>query len=272
MPRRPALVHQFQTYPLTRVRVGDARASALHRAVFGRLDGRMHASPQMEAFVDRALRPRRGVDKVLPEAWGSWACAKERLPRLSLSDAERHVVHIGTAPARPGTYDDVGAQLEAIAAQGVHVHAVEGFALRGPRAHTFPRTGWDALLDGRFATMLTQFDALALLYNAPAGLQWFAGNLPARFLSGLSAGVPIAVPRGLFGAVQDFVAERGNGFVFDGPADLAAKVRDDALMARCRQRALDVLQAHRLELLMPKYELFLRQVHDLRSGPSDKLK
>ncbi|MCA1814502.1 MAG: hypothetical protein LC624_11230 [Halobacteriales archaeon] len=268
-----ALVHQFQTYPLTHQRVGaPAHASALHREVLGRLDGRMHASAQMEAFVDAAVRPARGVDKVVPEAWGSWACAKERRPRLGLSDGERHVVHVGTAPGRPGSFDDVAGQLQGIAAERVHVHAVEGFVMQGAYAHTFPRMDWHALLEGQVATFLTQFDALVLLYNAPPGLQWFAGNMPARFLSGLSAGVPIAVPRGVFGAAQEFVEQRGNGFVFDGPKDLAAKLGDDAHMARCRQAALDVMQAHRLELLLPKYEAFLEQVRDWRGGKVANLK
>lgn len=263
---RPALVHQFQTYPLTRQRTGSRQASALHRAVFGRLDGRASASPEMEAFLDAALRPTRGRDQVLPEAWGSWAVAKERLPRLSLRDGAPHVVHAGAAPARARSVDDVGPLLAGVAAQGVHVHAPEAFALRGERLHSYPRSGLDALLDGRFASFLTQFDALLVAYRAPPGLQWFAGNMPARFLSGVSAGVPVAVPRGLFGAAQRFVEEHGNGLVFDSPQDLAAGLRDDGAMAKARERALALQREHVLERFLPRYEGFLEGVLGLRAG------
>lgn len=260
-----ALVHQFQTYPLGKAPQARPRpASPLEREVLGRLDGRIHASAQMEAYLDAALRPTRGIDQVLPEAWGSWACARSRRPKRSARDGVPHVVHIGTTPARPGTYDDVDGQLAALAAQGLKVHAVEGF--RAPGVETFPRMGRRALLNGELAEFLTQFDLLALLYHAPPGLQWFAGNYPARFLSGVSAGLPVAVPRGVFGAVQEFVEREGNGFVFDGPADLAAKARDGALMARAAKAAEGLQRTHRLDRFVPQYERFLDRALDLRAG------
>lgn len=269
-----ALVHQFQTYPLGKALQAAPRpASPLERVILGRLDGRIHASPQMEQYLDAALRPVRGVDAVLPEAWGSWMRARERLPRLSERDGAPHVVHIGALPARPGHHDDVGAQLEAIAAQGIAVHAVEGFAAKGVK--TFPRMGLRALMEGDLATFLTQFDALILPVNAPPGLQWFAGNFPARFLSALSAGVPVAVPRGIFGAVQAFVEREGSGLVYDSPAGLAAELRDPEVLHRAGKVARELQRTHTLDRFIPKYQAFLDRVLDLRAGkpgPSGTLK
>lgn len=266
------LVHQFQTYPQTEARVqGRAWASPLERSVLGALDGRVHASARMRSYVQRALRPTKGLDAVLPDAWGSWAHARGRLPRPAERDGVPRVVHVGVVPVTPGTYDDVAPQLRAIAAQGIEVHAVEGFRVEGVR--TFPRMGLRALLTGELARFMTQFDALALLYNAPPGLQWFAGNMPARFLSGVSAGIPVAVPEGIFGAVEDFVRGHGNGFLFSDARDLAAKLRDEPLMERCRKAALALEREHRLERFLPQYQGFLEQVLDARgAGPSATLK
>lgn len=271
-----AQVLQFQTYPLGKAPFARPKpASPIEREVLGRLDGRIHASAQMEHYLDAALRPVRGIDIVLPEAWGPWACAgRQRLPKLSDADGKVHVVHIGVPPAQPGTADDVTAQLEAIAAQGIEVHAAEGFT--SPRIRTFPRLGVRALLTGEVATFLTQFDALVLLYNVTPGLQWYAGNMPARFLSAISAGLPVAVPRGIFGAVQDFVQREGDGFVFDGAQDLTTRLRDKEAMGRARKLAEALEREHRLDKFVPKYQQVLEQALALRAGrppgPSDTLK
>lgn len=260
-----ALVHQFQTYPLGKALQAQPRpASPIERSILGRLDGRIHASPQMDAYLDAALRPVRGVDETLPEAWGGFMRAGRPLERLSDGDGVPHVVHIGVPPQQPGSHDDVLPQLTAIAAQGVAVHAVEGFA--GPGIHNFPRMGLAQLMEGHVATFLTQFDALVLPVNAPPGLQWFAGNFPARFLSAISAGLPVAVPRGIFGAVQDFVVKEGNGFIYDAPQDLAAKVRDEAALAKARKLAEALQREHTLDRFLPRYQRFLDRVLDHTSG------
>jgi hypothetical protein len=146
----------------------------------------------------------------------------------------------------------------------VRIHAVEGF--RGGGITNFPRMGTRALLTGEVARFMTQFDAVVLAYNAPPGLAWFAGNLPARFQSGISAGVPLAVPRGLFGAVQDFVEQQGNGVVYDNPTHLAALLRDADGMARARNLAEALAREHRLDRFIPRYQQFLELALALHAG------
>ena len=94
---------------------------------------------------------------------------------------------MGQPPLRRGGYGDVEDELARLGAAGVAVHAVEGFEAAGIRS--FPRMSRRELLTGRVAEFMTQFDALVLLYDAPPGLQWFAGNMPVRFLSGLDTPV-----------------------------------------------------------------------------------
>ncbi len=261
-----AMVHQFQSYPLGKALQARPRlVSPIERATLGMLDGRIHASEEMLRWLQATLRPPRGLDAVLPEGWGSWACARERLPLLSEREGMPNVVHMGVPPLARGSHDDVRALLAGIAAQGVAVHAVEGFGDL-PGLRTFPRMGLRALLTGEVATFMTQFDALALLYGAPPGLQWFAGNMPARFLSGLSAGIPVALPRGLFGAVERFVEQHGNGFAFGSPAELGTKLRDAAGMERCHKAALALQRAHRLERFVPQYQDFLERALAARVG------
>jgi hypothetical protein len=202
---------------------------------------------------------------VLPEAWGSWACARKRRPLLSEQDGVPHVVHMGVPPVKAGMHDDVAPQLRALAAQGIAVHAVEAFGTQGG-LRTFPRLGLRQLLEGEVAEFMTQFDALVLLYNVPPGLQWFATNMPARFLSAVSAGIPVAVPRGLTVAVQRFVERHGNGFAFDTPEDLAAQLRDAEGMAKRRKLAEALARDHRLERFLPQYEQFLGRALDLKAG------
>jgi hypothetical protein len=260
------LVHQFQTYPLGKALQAQPKpASPIEQEVLGRLDGRLHATPEMEHYLDAALRPVRGVDQILPEAWGPWASAgRQRKPLLRDADGQPHVVHMGVPPQRPGAHDDVGPQLDAIASEGIAVHAVEGFD--GPRIKAFPRMGLRALLTGEVATFMTQFDALVLPVHAPPGLQWFAGNMPARFLSAIAAGIPVAVPRGIFGAVQRMVEREGNGFVYDAPSQLATWLRDPAALAKARNLAMALEREWRLDKFLPKYEAALDLVVDHAAG------
>ncbi|MDP9022625.1 MAG: hypothetical protein M3N57_07995 [Actinomycetota bacterium] len=185
------------------------------------------------------------VDGDLPKA--DWFDPALR-PRLSDIDGQIHTVSLG----RPVGFD--AGFVGQLAAHGIHLHLYGLVRAPGPKG------AWTAWIDDAVAaapdhlhihphvdprswsTELSQYDAgwMHRVISSNRGdltrATWDDLNAPARLSVLAAAGVPVlqqASP-GSAVAVQNLVAERGIGMLYDDVDDLAAKLHDTEHVNRCR--------------------------------------
>jgi hypothetical protein len=115
---------------------------------------------------------------------------------------------------------------------------------------------------------MTQFDASVPIFNVRAPHDRFANALPTRFLFALVAGIPIALPRGLYASCEEYVAARGIGVVYGSEAELAARLRDAPAMAGLANRAAANSESVSADRHLAEYESLFANAREIRSRRS----
>jgi hypothetical protein len=159
------------------------------------------------------------------------AGAGERAPR---------VICLG-APERWGaTIDNPDAEFLSLARERITVHSGEmGDAVLGTGyGHKYPYFTDDQVYAGELAQYAHGFDAALITYGINQRRERFRTTLPTRFLSALTAGIPIAVRGGLFDAVESYVERHRIGFRYADSRDLRAILDDRERMAAYRRNAI----------------------------------
>lgn len=232
----------------------DAAERQGYRRMLRRCDVRIFTSPLQERWLrDRGMLPAQGADVLRLERFSERFFPRVRKPRVSASDGEPHVIHLGGSNFSGTGIDDVRDQFARLAAAGVHVH----FASRSaPPAmatdlerfyHWFPI--FPNTIGPELAEHTTQFDAAVMMYNIDRTHDRFRNVLPTRFLFALITGVPIALPRGIFESCEAYVREHGNGFTYGSERELADLLKNSAHMTRVTARA----EAHSATLSLERH-------------------
>jgi hypothetical protein len=279
-----AFVHNVLTYPEVPVAVRGAKGvlwraharmlaaaeTKAYRQMLGDCDVRVHCSERMRAYLQAAVGlAGPGRDVVAVERFAGAYFPGTRLPKLSASDGQPHVVHVGATNFSGGTLDDLSRHFAELANAGIHVHyhstASGGEIDSSLRAycHPFPKMPLAPANPG-LSEFMTQFDASVPIFNVRAPHDRFANALPTRFLFSLVAGVPIALPRGLYASCEEYVAARGIGIVYGSEAELASRLRDAPAMARLADRAAAESESVSADRHLAAYEALFTEAREIR--------
>lgn len=232
-PRLP-IVWRILMYPAATTRVLLRLENWYCLQAFESVDGIVFPTPEMRDYVRRTF-PTIAVDHIiLPEYLSGCYYPDERLPLLSDTTGEPHVVFIGRLDR--WRHNDIRPLIHRIADHGMHVHLAQADTLRPhPKIHGFSWIPFGKAL-GHF---LTQFDACLVAYNSDGVhvKDRFGNVIPNRLTTALLGGIPIALHTDWLRASAAFIRERGLGFVFDTAADLRKQLTDRDKMILLRRRS-----------------------------------
>lgn len=254
---RSAFVHHILTFPDLPVLAPGARGAAwrAYMALFDRVqllayktmlrdcDVRVHCSARMLSFMrDRVGLGAPGEDIIRFERFNKVYFPERRLAKLSAGHGEPHVVHVGATNFTGEITDNMSGPFARMARAGIHVHfhgkGVPPAFSEAEQRFLHPFAAFPAVpIGGGLAEFMTQCDAALMLFNVDRSYERFANALPTRFLYALVAGIPIAVPRGLFESCERYAEDHGIGFTYGSEQELAGVLRDTARMAGLAARA-----------------------------------
>lgn len=253
-------------------------AGAVEHAAYGRMlracDVRVHCSQHMCDYLDRAYGlGGHGIDVIRVELFSRAFLPVRRLPKLSESDGEPHVVHLGATNFSGLGIDNLASQFERLTAAGIHVHFASVLETGSGRAsrrhyHPFPKIG-GSTPGPELAEFATQFDAAIILFNVGREYARFRNALPTRFLFALTTGIPIVVPDGLFRSCQEYVERHDIGFAYRSEQELAAALADRGLMRRVAANALSHSRTLSVDDHLDEYRAIFYDalyIRDVRTG------
>jgi hypothetical protein len=234
------IVYDFMSYPQNVYHWKVTLENNYCRHTIERIDGRLHASENMYLYFKQKFNLIRGRDIVLPPFFSKRYFFRKRLPLLSDSDGQPHIVFVGPAKL---PWDNIGADISQITAEGIHLHMVRpNISIKeGSHLHFFEYFSLNHLDDGSLATFLTQFDACisTFNFNVCSAMDRFWTSYPSRFLFALNSAIPIVIPRGRLNACEKFLAQHNIGFVYDTYKDLKRGLMDCNSMRNYRRNAIE---------------------------------
>ena len=265
--------YEFLTYPVSSNILTEKIENFFNKPVVNDLDGRVFSTQRMSNYIKSKFDPPAGENMVLMECYPEKFYFGKRLPLLSESDGQPHIVFIGM------DVDEVFPQIKEIASRKIHVHIVEpteaGWNENGTGdptirvgsdnsgfIHQFKRFSADDIADGTLATFLTQFDACLVTYNfwSASSLNRFANSIPSRFSIALLAGIPIIVPEGYLKGCEDVIEEHNIGFAYKSYSELSNKLYDKKVLNLCQNNSVNNSKFFSLESNFGKIDKFIKRI------------
>ena len=132
------------------------------------LNGRVFASSQMQDYMTKTFDISNGKNIIFAESFSKKCFFKKRLPKLSETDGEPHLIFAGVNKK----YCGIALQIKEITNRKIHLHVCKNADIDTVTQsfnknffHTYELFNIPAMLDGSFATFLTQFDACLVTYD-----------------------------------------------------------------------------------------------------------
>jgi len=255
------IVYEFLSYPTSISSFAVKLENTFNRGIINSLNGRVFATQRMLDYMANTFGIYHGRNMVFMECYSEKFFYRRRLPRLSESDGQPHLIFIGLDAC------DVIPQINEIIRRKIHVHLCDGEGLVQrlctPKfrnfVHTFNKVDYRIL-----STFMTQFDGCLITYNflKASTLDRFYNSVPNRFSLALTAGIPMIMPRGYLKGCEEIVNEHQIGFAYIGYDDLKNKLSDEALMDYYRRNAVDKSKDFTLENNFEKFDEFLKHIRD----------
>jgi hypothetical protein len=258
------LVYEFLTYPTNILSSAVRIENLFNGSIIKNLNGRILATQSMLNYMSKVFGVSHGRNIVFMECYPSQLFYQRRLPRLSECDGHPHLIFIGS-----DVYD-ISPQIEEIARMKIHVHVCRTKKLeqilcrRGLKrfVHEFKKFNHSKLLDGTFATFMTQFDACWVTYSFQKAsiIDRFYNSVPNRFSFALTAGIPIVMPRGHLKGCEEIINKHQIGFAYIDYDDLKNKLNKRDLMDYYRNNAVEKSGLFALENNFEKIDRFLKEI------------
>jgi hypothetical protein len=128
--------------------------------------------------------------------------------------------------------------------------------------HTYRGFDHAKLLDGSFATFMTQFDACLVTNNfheRTTKLNRFHNSVPNRFSFACTGGIPIIMPQGYLLGCEEILRKNQAGFTYKNYDDLKNKLLNINLMKYHRNEAIKNKKTFTLESNFEKLDAFLKK-------------
>lgn len=255
------VVYEFLTYPVNVNKLLVKVENFLNGKIITSLSGRILASNLMLNYIERNFAPLGGKNYIFQERYSKNFFYKKRLPLLSNIDSEPHLIFIGL------DVSDVMSQIIQIAKRRIHIHICEqkrplpNFKYRN-FIHTFKKFPYSKLVDGTFATFMTQFDACLVTYNfrKASALDRFYNSIPNRFSLALTAGIPVIMPANILKTCEEIIRKDNIGFTYKNYDDLLLKLKRNDLMDSLKRNCITKSEAFTLENNYKELDAFLRNI------------
>ena len=257
------IIHELLTYPYNTAWWKVVWENYFYGRVVKNINGRIHCSHNMYKYMDNHFDLKGGKDVVLMTYFSKDYFWSKRLPLLSDTDSEPHIIFIGrTDFSRNRPLDDVRNQIFEISKEKIHIHLAETNAnmKHSNYIHTFPRFESKKMIDGSLANFMTQFDACIVLYNINRECDRFRNSLPSRFLFALTAGIPIIMREVYFKSCEEIINRYKIGFSYKNIYELRAMLANKKLMDKYRQNAIVLAPNFTFEKNFHKLEKFIHEV------------
>ena len=259
------ITYKFLTYPTYVRLLAEKVENAFNNHIICRLDGRIVPTERMLHYLKSTFSISGGENIVFPELFSERCFYRKRLPRLSDSDCEPHIIFLGLFLYG----SEISSQFEEILRRRIHIHVCEGsdyekMPLKSKYSsffHTYRHFDHTKLLDGSFATFMTQFDACLVTYNLykPTTMNMFYNSVPSRFSFAFTAGIPIIMPYGYLLGCEEIVSKNQTGFTYRNYDDLKDKLFNIDLMKYYRNNAIRNKKISTLENNFEKIDAFLKK-------------
>jgi hypothetical protein len=208
-----------------------------YRSLMQNTQIRVFATEAMFGYVNSKYGPfMNGQNVIRIEHFNKCFFPKKRLEKLSSSNNEPHIAHIGATNFAVGMeIDDVSDSLIKISKEKINIHLntsvfPESLISADKEYLHFFDSFSNEFEHHLFAEFLTQFDAIIILYNVKKVYERFEYSLPTRFLFALIVGVPIFLPKGLFPACERYILQNQIGFAYLSEKEMYLKLRDPLTM------------------------------------------
>lgn len=260
------IVYEFLTYPYQEFSPAIKVENFLNKSIIIKLEGRVCSTQRMLNYLKKTFDIRYGENILFAECYPREFFYRKRLSPLSERDGNPHLIFIGL------DVSDVFPQIEEIIRREIHAHICCTKGLE-PKLksikfqkfiHIFKKFNYSELINGTFATFMTQFDACLVTYNFKKSsvLDRFCNSIPNRFSFALTAGIPIVLPKGYLKSCEDLVEEHQIGFAYTNFDELKKKLSNIELMNSFRRNAIEKSKNFTLENNFEKLHRFLTQIVD----------
>lgn len=263
------VVYEFLTYPTGFSKAEEKVENLFNRSTINSLAharaGLIFASSRMLSHMESTFDLTQGNKLIFTESYSKRCFYQKRLHLLSDDDSEPHLVFIGVSYDIPSIF----AQIEKMLQKRIHVHVCEtaGLENRMRRSkfkdfcHVFKKASVRTLLDGSFATFMTQFDACLVTYNfTRATSTRLCNSIPNRFSFALTAGIPLVMPQGYLESCEDIINRHQIGFAYANCDELKKKLDNRDLMSTYQHNAVAKSNVFSLENNFEKVDEFLRRI------------
>lgn len=260
------IVYEFLTYPVNIYSFAVKIENIFNRSIINNLKGRVIATQRMLNYMKNVFGIHEGENIVFGECYSKKFFYRKRLPRLSERDGHPHLIFTGS-----DVYN-IFPQIEEIIRRKIHIHVcyTKGLKQRLQKLkfksfiHTFKKFDYNELLNGTFATFMTQFDACLVTYNfrKASALDRFYNSIPNRFSFALTAGIPIVMPRGYLKGCEEMINKHRIGFTYTDYDDLKKKLSNEELMDYYKRNAVVKSKNFTLENNFKTIDKFLKQIRD----------
>lgn len=204
------------------------------------LDFLVCASEQMMQFVRRRFEFPDQRMMVLPDYLSQSQHAGVLHSVLPTQACGPRVIFLG-APERWGpTIDNLDTEFLKLTAAGISISsgAISDEVIGTGYGFKYPYFTDDEVFTGKLADYAHSFDAALITYGVEQRRERFRTILPTRFLTALTAAVPIVVKAGMFDAVEAYIEKHALGFVYADTASLKAGLADLDAIATFRHNAI----------------------------------
>ncbi|MFH1957026.1 MAG: hypothetical protein ABIJ15_00940 [bacterium] len=260
------VIHEILTYPSSVNPLEIAFQNFFYGRVVKKIDGRIHCSRRMYDYLNSRFNlKQRGKDLIQPLYFNRRYFYKKRLPALSEKDNVPHIIFIGIgrenfSKKRPS--DDIRKKIQEITKLQIHfwISSKNKNIEESDYVHFYPWLNSFEVANGSMATFMTQFDACIYLHNLKKNYAMYENSLQTRFRFALTAGIPIVMPIGYYGACQDIVEKYKIGFAYKDVGELKAKLSDRELMAEYRKNAVRASPEFTFENNFEKLDKFVKEI------------
>lgn len=237
------IIHNLLCYPaglsLRKVHIENR----LYEKAANRISLRIHPTEIMYKYMKSHINPTTGEDMIFMEYFSENYFFKKRLPLLSSSDGEPHLIFLGrTDFSDKRSIDNITSQILEFGSSGIHIH------LREPSSnlpenkyiHIFPTFDSAKTFNGELSTFMTQFDGCIVSYDFSVNccMDRFHNTLPSRFLFGLTAGIPIIMPEGKLLSCEEVIKKYNIGVLYKNVPELKEKLDDKKAISTLNDNAI----------------------------------
>lgn len=209
-----------------------------------KIDTIICASNEMSDFLNKKFSYHRERMRILPDYLPKRFHVQDKfLVRDVQVNKQPRVIFLG-APERWGNViDNLDDEFSSLTNAGVQVCCGVTGALssvKTPWDH-YPYFTDDDVFSGKLSNYAHQYDAALITYNISDRHERFRSTLPTRFFSSLAAGLPIAVKKGIFDAVETFVENYNIGFAYEDGPGLLQLLKNQRLMNDYRKNICNLM-------------------------------